>query len=534
MPRASCVFTLASLALVVALAVAAPAQAQFDPALHAKAAAFQAFADTWHTTARGALTGGLRFTDDTYTEIECVHHQGDSTIWSGEYLAAQAFQYMVTGDPVAKAAAEEMAWYLHYAMQITETLGYVARWAGPDEPPYNCGYDDGNGWKVHGMGEFAGDYWVDHTSRDQYTGWLMGMSTAHDALDDPLLLAAIEQDFRDIIEMLETNLWNITDQNGEWTGNGAAWLGPSGRLAWIAMAAHVTGDDYYWQLLDTQYELWKRALWIDTFAGLNKYMEYFGNNLRHVNFLSMFRYWPDRERLEDLWDIWQSANRPYVKETHNPFFDAVHVAGCLRLGNCDSDEYDWIEADFLNTLGRYDESPAYKRARTCSDQPLDTFSVWADGFLAQYPWLEDIVDINPQSAVARELDDRHWTDMYWQSTPWEAGCDHGADDTFVGPGMDYLLAYWMGVYYGILPGGGPFGDDDFTDDDDDDDTSGDDDAADDDFDDDAADDDDDASDDDAIDDDSAAGDDDTDDDAANDDVSGGDDDDDDDDGACGC
>ncbi|MCZ7585024.1 MAG: hypothetical protein M5R36_17795 [Deltaproteobacteria bacterium] len=179
---------------------------------------------------------------------------------------------------------------------------------------------------------------------------------------------------------------------------------------------------------------------------------------------------------------------------------------------------DWIKDDFLNTLGRYYDPPAYKRAVTCSTMPLDDFSVWADQFIAMYPWLESVVNINPQTADARELDDRHWTDMYWQSTPFEEACNHGEDKTYVGPGMDYLLAYWMGVYYGLLPGDGPYpGEHELeeVDDDDtaDDDTDIDDDTADDDADDDwhpPADDDDDVADDDAADDD--VGDDDDDDD----------------------
>jgi hypothetical protein len=96
----------------------------------------------------------------------------------------------------------------------------------------------------------------------------------------------------------------------------------------------------------------------------------------------------------------------------------------------------------------------------------------------------------------------------------------GEDPANTGPGVDWLTAYWMGVYYGLLPGDGPYGDDDLiepTDDDADDDV-------DDDVDDDAADDD--TGDDDANDD--------ADDDTAETDIPAyGDDDDDDDGGCCG-
>ena len=460
--------------LAAFLLASCPAAAEeFDPTLSAKADAFQIFAEEWHGTGLGALTGGVAFTDETRQEIACIHHQGDSTIWTGMYLGAEALRYMVTRDAGARAEVMRVAKYLHDAMDITDTPGYVARYAGPDESPWNCNYDDSAGWKVHGVGEWDGFFWVHETSRDQYSGYFMGMTLAFDALADDTapdavaMRATIKQDLADVIEMLVQNRWHITDENGEWTGNNASWIGPSKRLAWLVQAAHVIDEEYYWELLDQQYEQNKALLGIDTWAFINKYMEYYGNNLRHLDYFAVFRYWPDRARLDEYWRIWNLWNRPYVENTHNPWFDGVHVAGCLRLGNCDPVEIDAISADFVNTLGRYFEPPAWKRAVTCLPHDLDDFSVWADEFLAGVPWLEDIIDINPQTAMAREIDDRHWTDMYWQSTPFEAGCDHGADPTFAGPGMDFLLAYWLGVYYGLLPGDGPYGDDDLIETDDD-------------------------------------------------------------------
>ncbi|MCZ7585025.1 MAG: hypothetical protein M5R36_17800 [Deltaproteobacteria bacterium] len=293
--------------------------------LQAKADAFQEFAEDWHGTGLGALTGALTFTNDQYEEIACVHHQGDSTIWTGEYLGAQAFRYMVTQDAGARDEILRVAEYLHITLAITDTLGYVARWAGPNEPPWDCGMPDGHGWKILGTGEWDGYYWVDHTSRDQYSGWWMGLTLAYDALaNDPSAEAVamrqqIREDFTDVIDMLVLNSWHITDQNGQWTGNGAHWVAAIMRLSWISMANHVTEDEDMRTLLDRQYDLNLGLLSIDTFSGLNRYMEYFGNNLRHLAYLAMFRVWPDRERLEHLWEVWEATNRPWVKETHNPF-----------------------------------------------------------------------------------------------------------------------------------------------------------------------------------------------------------------------
>ena len=130
----------------------------------------------------------------------------------------------------------------------------------------------------------------------------------------------------------------------------------------------------------------------------------------------------------------------------------MHVTGCLRVGECDPGEIASIRSDYERILGQYWEPPSYRRGVTCSEQPLDPFSVQADAFLNQNPWLREIFNIRPQTAEARELTDRHWTDIYWQSHGvFEASCHTTEDPTFVGPGMDYLLAYYIGVTYGILP-----------------------------------------------------------------------------------
>jgi hypothetical protein len=449
-------------ALLLTLLLAAAANAgEVDPELQAKADAYQAWLEEWHSSGLGGLTTAVTFADPSYQEVACLHYQGDSMIWTGSYLAGEAARYAVTGDPAAKAEAVRIAKYLHDAMDITDTLGYIARYAGPDQFPWNCGVGDDNDWKVHGVGEWEGYYWIDHTSRDQYSGWWLGLSTAYDLVDDEAMRATIRQDMADVIEMLVTNDWHITDENGEWTGNNAHWVGPLMRLSWLVQAAHVIDEPYYWDLVDRQYALLLPVMGIDTDAFLNRYSEYFGNNLRHNAFLPIFRFWPDKRRLNVLYDIWMKHNRRWVADTYNPWFDAVHVAGCLRLGRCDAAEMEDIRADTVLTLRQYWDVPDYQRAITCSVMPLDPFSVWMDDLLDKYPALREIIDVHPQAKDARQLPDRHWTDMYWQSTPFEAGCNHGANPNFVGAGFDYLVAYWMGVYYGLLPGDGPYGDDEF-------------------------------------------------------------------------
>ena len=42
------------------------------------------------------------YTDETLTELQRLRGSGDSTIWTGMYLASQALRYMATGDEEAR------------------------------------------------------------------------------------------------------------------------------------------------------------------------------------------------------------------------------------------------------------------------------------------------------------------------------------------------------------------------------------------------------------------------------------------------
>ena len=519
--------------LLIALSASAAYAEDVDPTLQARADAYQAgIEEWWFSGDMGGLTTLSDWTDDTYTTLECLHYQGDSMIWTGMYLGSQALRYMATGDADALGEVQRIVTYMRNAMDVTDTLGYIPRYFAQDFWPWNCNYTEPGGWKVQGVGEWEGYYWVHETSRDQYSGYWWGMTLAYQALEgqDEEKRGWIRQDLADVVQMLVTNKWHITDENGEWTGNHAAWIGPLMRMSWLVQAAYVLDEQYYWDLLDEQFAINKPFLGIDTNSFINRYSEFFGNNLRHLAYQSIFRLWPDRERLAYFYDLWQKQSRPWTKNIHNPWFDAVHVTGCRRLGVCESEEMTPIEEDALHTLGLYWDPPDFQRGIICSEQPLDEFSVFMDKLLDEIPWLRELIDINPQTKDARELNDRPWTDMYWQSGDWFIpSCATGEDTSRIAAGFDYLVAYWMGVYYATLPGDGPFGDDDPVDDD----TVADDDTVDDDkVDDDAVDDDvvdDDAVDDDESDDD-AADDDAADDDAEDDDAA----DDDDNDSGCGC
>ena len=99
-------------------------------ALRDKAAGFDAWHLQWHQPDYGG-TVNVRFTDATRTVVQSLGGWGDSTIWTGTYLASQAFRYYVTGDPQARANAVRMVDTLVGHLRVTEAPGYIARYWSP-------------------------------------------------------------------------------------------------------------------------------------------------------------------------------------------------------------------------------------------------------------------------------------------------------------------------------------------------------------------------------------------------------------------
>jgi len=444
----------------------------FDPLLAAKAQGYQEDVMRWHSTGLGGVSD-IIFTDDERTEIYRTKGAGDSTDWTGFYLTTQAIRYIATGEQEARDEVLRIANYLHIVKDITDDPGYIARYVGIDEPPWNVEYE-GHPNKIPGEGQYEGYFWLGHQVRDKYITWFWSLTWAYDAVDDERMRETIRQDFSDVIYTLQANDWTIVDPWGE--VHEAAKIGPDIRLAIILQAAHVTDDPYLWALLDWEYERNKDYLWLATFSFFNKYFEYFAFINNHPVWQAIFRLWPDRERAEHLFEVFDRNVRSLVRRTHNAFFDAVYYGACLRLGGCDPRELEFIRQDAVHTLYAMNPAPNYRRKVECPELPLDPFSVWADEFLREHPWLEELIDIDPQTLYPHEIEDRCWESCLWERSPYHVECHGGGNPRETGHGQDFMIAYWLGIYYGVLPGPGPFPDPPFVDDRDDADDDADDDT----------------------------------------------------------
>ncbi len=450
------------------------------------------WANTYHFNPYGSV-GYVYF--ETPSSYEIHHYSfGDSTIWTGTYLAAEAFRYAVTGQAEAKENAIRTIGALDAHLKITQVPGYIARVAAPDVPPYNTAYT-GHSRYVQGAGEWEGSFWINNTSRDQYTGWFFGMATAYDLIDDQAARELIRQDVKIVIDELRADGYWIIGENNLPTDAGPHAL-KTQRLTWHLIAAHILDDPDYWNLYIQLFEEYKGSLRLDNFSWLNKYMEYYGFNLAHENFFSLLRLERDPERRGFYMDLFYKSIRRHVHYTHNVFFDVIYLSQCERAGGCV--DFDDHLADVQNQLFDFQDPPVRDVPKTIPAWPLDPLSVFLSDFVDQYN-LRWLFDIDYQTLDPHPVLYRCPRSFMWQKSPYNITCP-GGDGTEVYPGIDYIIPYWMGRYFSFIQPGNEnevfWPPDNVYPDDDDDDDSADDDTADDDL-----VDDDDSDDDDSVDDD---------------------------------
>jgi len=496
--------------LLAVLLAAVVAQAD---ELEDRAADFEQWFNDYHVSPYGG-TGYVYFTEPGSFEIE-RYSFSDSTIWTGAYLAAEAFRYAVTGDAEAKANAIRTVEALDAHLQVTQVPGFIARFAGPDEPPWNNGYT-GHDRYVQGTGEWEGSFWINNTSRDQYTGWFFGMAIAYDLIDDEDTREIIRQDVREVIDELEADRYWIIGENGRPTDAGPQ-VGALMRCDWHLIAAHVLDEPEYWEAYLDRYAWDQNWFQLSAFSVYNKYDEYYGFNLSHMTFFNLFRLERNAERRAMYLDVFHDKIRWLVEFTHNVFFDEIYLANCERAGECR--EYNDSLTDLQTQILDFQDPPVREVPLEIPEWPLDPFSVFMSD-LIDLLGIRELIDIEYQTLDPRPVKWRCPRSFMWQKTPYNIDCP-GGDGTEVYPGIDYLLAYWMGRYYNLIEPGNP-NDIYWPPDEGDDDTV---------IDDDTVDDDDDNDDNDDVTPDDDDNDDIADDDDNNDDF---DDDDDDDDDGCGC
>lgn len=121
---------------------------------------------------------------------------GDSTIWTGAYIASQVYRYRVASDTAALANIEKCLRAFIQLHDMAGRQGFIGRAYGTRE-------ELGNGADImDGIGSYSHLCFKADTSRDQYTGIFMGCALAWPYLRDEEL----RNELRSMIGIVARNL----------------------------------------------------------------------------------------------------------------------------------------------------------------------------------------------------------------------------------------------------------------------------------------------------------------------------------------
>jgi hypothetical protein len=409
--------------------------AREEVSLFEKAMQLEALIQKRHLTPDGLLAYGISLTSPTSEEVMGMAFS-DMAIWSGCYVAAQAFRYAVTGDPAIQSQVRKSVEGLHLLQAVTGKPGLLARgvkrW---DEKNPEIGPE----WH-RGSGSFSDYQWLGDVSADQVDGVIFGYAVAFDLVDDPVLRQSIAIDVQAIADHLINHGMTIRDVDGRQTKHGDLTAGLFSEplnaliaLAVVKTAYHMTKDEKYQQQylgLVHRQGYHKRAVkardpWWETFTGVN----HSDNNLAFLAYYTLLQYEQDPVLLDDYL---KGLDRTWrvVRNEGNPLFTFIYYALVPAQRR---DEQALAHA--LETLRLFPVDRRNYRVVN-SAEPNNCISTWKDRFGRK------------QACQPTPMDRRPADVFEWKENPYRL--DGGGEGNLEFSGVDYLLPYWMGRYYGFI------------------------------------------------------------------------------------
>jgi uncharacterized protein (TIGR03437 family) len=325
---------------------------------------------------------------------------GDSALWTGAYLAAEAFRYNVTKSADALNNVKGALAGLTSLVDVTGD-NRLARCIVKADSPYAAGIASEEASNtVHQAPPWI---WVDNTSRDEVVGAFFGIGAAYDLVDDASVKSGITSLATLMLGFIAHHSWSPNDDI-----DNTFLLRPEELKMLLQVQHHVDPAHAIGGPL--------LSLPIDTAVAFDvqSNSSYFKFNLDYMTFYNLIR-------IEDNGDNRGAYKivRNHTASHQNAFFDIIDRS----INGADSAR----DEEMVGLLNQWLERPRRdpyvddsKEVKVCGSEACDPIPV----------------PIRPA------------TDFLWQRDPFQlAGGGTGATE---GAGIDYILPYWMGRYYGVI------------------------------------------------------------------------------------
>jgi hypothetical protein len=362
-------------------------------------------------------------------------------LWTALYVAAESYRWAVTGEAQARELARCSMRALLILEAVTPILGFPARAVVYEGEDVLRSDPERGEWHAFTGPDGTSGEWKGDTSSDEIVGHVFGLSVYYDLVADQGEKRAIAATLRRITDHIVGHGFYLVDLNGESTTWGV-WspeelngnlvrLGDRGLnsleiLALLRSAHHMTGEADY---LEAYRELIARYGYalnvIAQRPDVPGHVNHSDDELAFLSYYPLLLYEDDPALrafyLSGLERAWQ-LERP----EHSPLWNFIY--GALTERPCDADAALESLAEIPLDLVRY---PVDQTAR------LDT---------AQRPYL----DRHGYPQAEQPLPWLERPMMQWNGNPYRL---RGGDGMSEEAGTFWLLPYWMGRYWGLVPNG---------------------------------------------------------------------------------
>jgi hypothetical protein len=344
---------------------------------------------------------------------------GDSATWTGHWLAAETFRYRVTKDP---QALHNVFVAMAGIRELVDVTGrdQLARCFVPVDSPYAQGILDEEASNKNYPGRCLNVdcWWVGNTSRDTYLGVFFGLGVAWEFSEVPWVREQAAAIVTRLLNRLDEDDWAVKMPDGETST--VFWHRADQRLMMLLVGSKVNNGRF-----GSKYssERFLGALTVSVPVAaevLDPHNSYFKFNLDAITFYTLIRF-ENNSTWRGFYENAYGIFRRTVDDHGNAHFNMIDRA--LQGANAARD------AESRALLEQWLERPR-----------LD---VWVDhrGTLPQCGDEDQACDPIP-------VPQRVTTDFLWQRSPYLLYGGRAGDIETAG--IDYLLPYWMGRFYGVF------------------------------------------------------------------------------------
>jgi uncharacterized protein (TIGR03437 family) len=354
------------------------------------------------------------YADPDSDQIVSYTRCGDSALWTGHYLAAEAFRYKVTGSQDAFANIKAAIAGIKSLADVTGN-NLLARCIVPLDSPYAQAIMSEE--QANGIHTAAPWFWVGNTSRDAYSGVLFGLAVAYDMVTDTAVKSSISDLVTRLVDFVKGHDWSVIMPDGSISTTFL--LRPDQQLTFLQVGRHVNSGHF-----STAYDVEKVLLSATTPAPIGVDVQsndsYFKFNLDYINLYNLIRL-EGGGLVKDLYQQAYSILRNHTKDQQNAHFNMIDRA----LNGPDAIR----DAETVAMLDQWLQRPR------------------RDPYVA----LEGVLPScnKPDEACSPvPVPQRPTTDFIWQRNPFNLM--GGGFGTVEGAGIDYILPYWMARFYSVI------------------------------------------------------------------------------------